>query len=62
MEGAMQDKEVIKTDIGYIKLYKMSKGNNWEIKLFDNEADLKPLIEKIEELHNIMLNKFGSEE
>jgi len=57
------EKETQQTEIGYIKLYKNSKNYNWEIKLFEGKDSkaFKDLIEKIDELNNIMLNKFGAE-
>lgn len=60
----MEDKSIIQTEKGYIKLLKNTKNYNWEIKLYegkDTEA-FKKLIEDIETLNNIMLSKFSQEE
>ena len=58
------DKETIQTEKGYIKLYKNTKGYNWEIKLHEGKETeaFKELAEQIDELNNIMLNKFVLEE
>lgn len=58
------EKEIIQTDIGYIKLYKNTRGYNWEIKLHEGKENeqFKQLIAQIEELNNIMLTKFDMEE
>lgn len=60
-----KENQTIQAESGYIKLYKnqTSKGvvtYNWEIKMQDNkEAETyKKLIQDMEELNNLMLNKF----
>ena len=58
----MMEKETINTDIGYIKLYKNTKGYNWEIKMHENKENesYKKLIDNINEIDEIMQSKFTS--
>ena len=43
-----------------IKLLKMSKGYNWEIKLFPAEMNDKEWLARLEELNNEIIKRFGS--
>ena len=56
----MTDKETIQTEKGYVKLYKNSRGYNWEIKCFvgDEQKEHEKLIKQVESLNVLMLNSF----
>jgi len=57
-------KEAVKegNEAGYIKLYKNSRGYNWEIKAFlgSNKEDFKPLIKTIKELNTEIEETFSN--
>jgi len=45
---------------GTIKLMKMSKGYNWEIKMISKDGNVdKEHVEKMEQLNNDMIVRFG---
>jgi len=58
----MVNKEtIVSNELGYIKIYKNSRGFNWEIKIHEGKdvAEFDKLITKLEALNNTMLTKFG---
>ncbi len=56
----MEDKAQPTKEVGYVKLYKNSRGYNWEIKeyLDTDHTALKALAEGLEEIDAIFKNKF----
>lgn len=50
----------IQEQVQYIKLMKMTKGYNWEIKVLDKWNDLSIVLAKVEDLNNQMQIKFPS--
>jgi len=55
------NRETIKNDKGYIKLMKMTKNYNWEIKAYEemDEKSFADLLKKLDELNNLMILKYG---
>lgn len=53
--------EIVRNDKGYIKLMKMTKNYNWEIKAYEdmNKASFEDLLKKLDELNNLMILKYG---
>lgn len=51
------------TEKGYIKLYKNSRGYNWEIKAYEgmNQEEFKLLLKKIKELNTEIEMEFSNE-
>ncbi len=57
----MTDEKPIQEQVQYIKLFKTTKGYNWEIKVLDKWNDLSIVLEKVEQLNNLMQIKFPTE-
>lgn len=55
-EKMMRIGEMLRTDTESIKLFKNTKGYNWEVKILSTD------IERLKELNDKMLNEFGSVE
>lgn len=57
----MEKETIVKTDAGYIKLYKMTKVYNWEIKLFEeyDEAKYQEIIDTLHKLDKKMHDTFN---
>lgn len=59
----METETLTQNEKGYIKLYKNSRGYNWEIKNYEEKDPkaLKDLIKDLEEINLIMIEKFGGQ-
>ena len=54
-------KQTILSDQEFIKLSKMSKGYNWELKILEGENGITlNTIKRLEDLNTEMMKKFGS--
>jgi len=58
-----KEKEFIRTEKAYIKLYKQTKGYNWEIKGYEDTdfENMNLLKEKINKLNDELLEMFAGE-
>lgn len=54
---------LVQNEKGYIKIMKMSKGYNWEIKAYEDmdEAKYNELIEKIKRVDSVINEKFSGD-
>lgn len=53
-------KQVIIADQEFIKLSKMSKGYNWELKIIEHDGLSLDTIQRLEDLNTELMTKFGS--
>ena len=58
----MTEENIIPIQKENVKLSKMSKGYNWEIRLVGDDKINSDLIERLDKLNEQMKDKFGSSE
>lgn len=59
----MEKQTIVNQDKGYIKLYKNTKGYNWEVKMYEGKLakEFEELMKQLEEVNSEMLDKFGEQ-